>query len=117
MFAEAAWNVGLRMALYEASYLCLGVNNGPMALCWLSTSIRYLTFKMLTPSVPQSSESFLRLRGFAPDGSLSFAGPFQRWVWEDDNLEVIEREFAAMADRIDCGDDAGLTDLSGSPGA
>jgi hypothetical protein len=114
VFAEAAWNVGLRMALYEASYLCLGVNNGPMALCWLSTSVRYLTFKMLTPSVPQSSEPFLRLRGFAPDGSLSFAGPFQRWVWEDDNLEVIEREFAAMANRIDRGDDAGLTNLSNS---
>jgi hypothetical protein len=101
MFAEAVFNVGIRMALYEASYLNLGINNGPMALCWLSPTIRYLTFKMLTPSVPQSTDSFLRSRGFTPGACLPFAGPFQRWIWEDDELGVIEREFASMAARIE----------------
>jgi hypothetical protein len=101
VFAEAVFNVGLRMALYEACYLNLGINNGPMALCWLSPTIRYLTFKMLTPSVPQSTEPFLRSRGFTPGACLPFAGPFQRWIWEDDELGVIEREFIEMVARIE----------------
>lgn len=101
IFREATWNVALRMALYERAWLNLGVNNGPMALCWLNDRTRYITFKMVTMSVPQTGIAFMRSRGFEPNQSLPSATAFQKWVWEDDTLQVIEREFQAMTAAIE----------------
>ena len=101
VFREASWNVQLRLALYERSFLNLGVNNGPFLMAALGPRSRLLVFKMITPSVPQTTEEFMRKLGFEVGGQLPFAGPFQRLVWEDDRLDVIEREFAAMVDRIE----------------
>jgi hypothetical protein len=91
---EASWNVWLRMALYESSYLNLGVNNGPLFMCMLNAQTRLLIFKILTPSVPQTTEELMSTLGFTIGGQLSFATPFQRLVWQDDTLETIEREFS-----------------------
>ncbi|MEX0814231.1 MAG: hypothetical protein WD014_01035 [Dongiaceae bacterium] len=101
VFRTVSWNLSLRMALYERAWLNLGVNTGPMGLCWLNDTTRYLTFKILTPEAPQTSPRFARWCGFEPDRSLPFATPLQRWVWEDDSVEAIEREFAAMEAAID----------------
>lgn len=98
--SEAAINVSLRMALYERAFLNLGVNSGPMGLCWLNERTRYLTFKLLTPSVPQATPEYVASHGFELGKSLPFASPFQKWIWEDDELPVIEREFADMVLRI-----------------
>lgn len=101
VFREPSWNVGLRMALYESSYLNLGVNNGPLIMAIFNARARVLMFKLITPSVPQTTEAFMRQLGFQIGEQLPFATRFQRWVWEDDTLEVIEREFAAMVERIE----------------
>lgn len=98
---EAPWNVSLRMALYQRAWLNLGVNNGPKALCWLNDQSRYLTFKMVTPTVSQTTIAFNRSRGFEPGETLPFATAFQKWVWEDDTLDVIQREFQEMVVRIE----------------
>lgn len=99
-FREAAINLGLRMALYERAHLNLGVNNGPMGLCWLNAQTRYITFKMLTDAAPQATPEYMRHLGFEIGASLPGATPVQKWVWEDDDLSVIEREFAAMSARL-----------------
>ena len=96
VFREASWNVGLRMALYESSYLNLGVNNGPLFLAAMNDRTRLLIFKIITPSVPQTTEEFVRQEGFEIGGQLPFATPFQRLVWEDDVSDVIDHEFQAM---------------------
>lgn len=101
VFREASWNVGLRMALYESSYLNLGVNNGPLFLAALNDRARLLLFKIITPSVPQTTEEFVRQEGFQIHGQLPFATPLQRLVWEDDVLQVIEREFETMVAAIE----------------
>jgi hypothetical protein len=101
VFREASWNVGLRMALYESSYLNLGVNNGPLFLAAMNDLTRLLIFKIITPSVPQTTEEFVGQEGFQIGGQLPFATPFQRLVWEDDTLEVIEREFEAFVARVE----------------
>ena len=61
---EAAWSVGLRMALYQRAFLNLGVNTGPMGLCWLNETTRYATCKMATPGVPQTTPESFRHLGF-----------------------------------------------------
>lgn len=101
VFPQASWNVGLRMALYESSDLNLGVNNGPLIFAVMNDRVRVLIFKMITPSVPQTTEEFMRQLGFQIGAQLPFATPFQRLVWEDDTLEVIEREFQAMVASIE----------------
>jgi hypothetical protein len=102
VFSEASWNIGLRMALYERAYLNLGVNGGPMGLCWLNAKTRYITFRMITASVPQATAEYSRSLGFEIGASLPFATEFQKWLWdEDDSLALIEREFRDMVNRIE----------------
>jgi hypothetical protein len=98
---EAAWSVPLRLALYERAFLNLGVNNGPLLMGALAARPRLLVFKMITPSVPQTTAEFMRGLGFEVGAQLPFATPWQRLVWEDDRLDVIEREFADMVARIE----------------
>ena len=98
---EASWNVWLRMALYEMSYLNLGVNNGPLFMCMLNAQTRLLIFKIITPSVPQTTEEFMSTLGFKIGGQLPFATPFQRLVWEDDTLDTIERAFSDLVANIE----------------
>lgn len=102
--SEAAWNLGLRFGLYEMAYVNLGVNNGPMGLCWLDEKTNYITFKMLSESVPQATTEYMRQLGFDIGRSLPFATPSQKWVWEDDTIEVIEREFNAFVQYMDAND-------------
>ena len=101
VFTAAAWSLGLRMALYERAYLNLMVNTGPHLLCMFNERCRYLMFKVLTPSVRQTSEAYMRFLGFEIGAQPPFASPVQRWVWEDDRPEVIAREFMAMCRTIE----------------
>lgn len=100
-FREAAMMPGLRMALYERAYLNLGVNNGPMGLCWLNERTRYITFKILNGAAPQTSPEYMQFLGFEIGRSLPFATPWQQWVWEEDELDTIEQAFSAMVSRIE----------------
>ncbi len=84
------------MALYERAHLNLGVNSGPMGLCWLNERTRYINFKMLTDAVPQTTPEYMRHLGYEIGGQLPRAKPWQRFVWEDDDHEIIAREFAAV---------------------
>ena len=95
-FIPASWNVTLRMALYEKCFLNLGVNTGPMVLCWLNKKCNYITFKLQAPNSPQTSNSTMHWLGFKLNESLPFASENQKWVWEEDTFEVISREFQLM---------------------
>jgi hypothetical protein len=106
LMSEAAWNVGLRMALYQRAFLNMGVNNGPMGLCWLNETTRYATLKMAPAGVPQTTPESFRDLGFEMGRSLPFATPFQQLVWEDDRRDVIERVFAGLVARIESGNAA-----------
>jgi len=101
VFGEAALVLGLRMALYERAYLNLGVNNGPMGLCWLNERSRYITFKILSEAAPNTSVDYMKFLGFEIGRSLPFATSWQQWVWAEDELPVIEQAFAEMVRRID----------------
>lgn len=101
IFSEAALAPGLRMALYQSAYLNLGVNNGPMGLCWLNAETRYITFKILNDAAPQTSADYMKFLGFEIGGSLPFATPWQRWVWAEDELPIIADAFSDMVARIE----------------
>jgi hypothetical protein len=101
VFPEAALVLGLRMALYERAYLNLGVNNGPMGLCWLNERTRYITFKILSDAAPNTSADYMKFLGFEIGRSLPFARAWQQWVWAEDELPIIEQAFAEMVALLD----------------
>ena len=100
-FLEGCWNIELRAAIYEEAYLNLGINNGPMSLCWLNKSCRYIMFKIITENVPQTTEQSLKKHGFIPNQDPPFIKPYQKWVWEPDHEEIIRREFNNMCKIIE----------------
>lgn len=100
-FDLASWNVLIRSAFYEQCYLNMGVNNGPMATCWLNADIRYLTFKMVAADSRDTTLETFRVRGLDPLSSLSFATPYQKYVWKNDDVDTLMEEFTAMCKVID----------------
>lgn len=106
-------NLDLRIALYEKCWLNLMMPNGPGVICWLDDHVRLLMFKMITEGADNASELYVASQGLKIGGQAPFATPFQRMVWEPDTLDVIEREFAAMIERI--GDAAAIADPSPDP--
>jgi len=100
-FWPACFDVDLRYALYESAYLNLFVNNGPATASSLNRNVRHLMFKLLVPGVPHCTEEFVTWSGFPANGSPVYATKFQKWVWEDDDFEVIQREFNSMVREIE----------------
>jgi hypothetical protein len=106
-FEPACFDVDLRFALYERAYLNMFVNNGPAVASTLSKKIRYLLFKIVEPSVPHCSEDFLAWCGFKVGQTPAYACGHQKWVWENDDLDVLKREFESMVFRMQA--DPGLS--------
>lgn len=101
IMGEAAWNMGLRMALYEMAYANLFVNNGPATLAQFNPVCNYLFVKIVVPDCPQATEGLLKERGFEPDQSPRFATATQIWWWHDDTAENLEKGFRLLAERIE----------------
>lgn len=101
VFNEAAWNLGLRAALYERAYVNMFVNSGPASLCILNPRTCYLLFKITVSGIHLASEETLREMGFEPNTQPPIATSRQRWIWEDDRRDVIEREFASMVEHLE----------------
>lgn len=96
----AAWNVQLRMALYERAFVNLAVMHGPMELCWYNAACRYVLF-CAVDSAPLTGRSFLEGEGFVIGASLPFAGPAQRIVWGSDTAAAITSAFDGLVRDIE----------------
>ena len=101
IFPEASWNLELRAALYELSYLNMSVNTGPAALLSFNRLTRYLCFKIIIATYSSTTEEHVRAIGIEPGTQLQISTPFQRYVWDDDRLDVIQEAFRDMCDRIE----------------
>ncbi len=99
-FNQACWNLNLRAALYELAYINLGVNTGPMVLCWFNAACRYITFKTAVKNVPEVPLNMLTDKGFVPGLNPAFTNQFQKWVWKDDSFNTIKEEFKLLCDII-----------------
>jgi len=103
IFEPACFDVDLRFALYEQAFLNMFVNNGPCIAATLSKSINYLMFKLVVPNTPTTDPEFIKLLGFRPNSTPTYATATQKWVWENDTYNVILREFNQMVDVIEGG--------------
>lgn len=84
-----AWDIDMRLALYEGAVCNLMVVNGPVDLLRLSNA-PYLIFKLITPECPSTTVEFLKKNNVNVGDQF---GPNGRTIWEDDTEKVIIREF------------------------
>jgi hypothetical protein len=95
----AAWNLELRMALYEHAWLNMAVMHGPMELCWYCEKARYLLFVPVETDTATTRDA-LTEAGHRIGHDLEFATPGQHLVWEADSLGAIRTAFAAMEKQL-----------------
>jgi len=99
----ANWNTFIRMALYQLSYINLSVSNGAFALCMFCRKSRYLRFKIVVADSPVADTKFLEDVHGMKSGEqplLRYHG-FQKLIWEDDDFDVINKEFNKMCYEIE----------------
>lgn len=92
VFDQASWNLHLRVALYQISYLNMFVNAGPAALCYLSEA-PYIMAKIITENVGQSSKESLEDQGYSYLCTPEFATYKQLWAWHDDCFTNLKATF------------------------
>jgi hypothetical protein len=93
---EAAWNLAFRLGLYEEADLNMAVSGGPMNLCWFDARARYAMVKIVTEGVWQASPEYLAKVGHEIGAQPPFVREGQSWVWEEDELSVLQEVFARM---------------------
>jgi Tetratricopeptide repeat len=101
VFPEASLTMEIRAALYEMAFIGLSVGTGPMTLQWLNPKCRFVIFRLLIAENFRSRPTPLRSMGIEIGGQLSTGSPFHRFVWEEDGLDVIKREFDRIVGEID----------------
>jgi hypothetical protein len=96
-FKECAWNIGLRMALYETAYLNFFVPNGCFALAMFNPRCSYICVNLLpTGSIVTTEESYNKI-GHAIGTNYKFANDRQRLNFQPDDYSNILYEFNSFA--------------------
>ena len=94
IFQEACWNIELRMALYELSYVNMFVSNGPATLCIYNQNTSYLIYKMLVESCYLTSAASYENMGYPAGYQYPQATAKQNIIWSsDDTLKTISKHF------------------------
>ena len=60
-----------------------------------------LRLRFLNDMAPHTSADYMEFLGFEIGRSLPFATEWQRWVWAEDELPVIQDAFEDMIERLD----------------
>ena len=97
-FTTAAFNIDLRLALYELCFLNVNVANGPTQLCGLDPVTRILTF--VTGDWLEIEPTPLLGDGVARGEPPSYSSKFQRWAWCLPDFENLKREFRKITEDL-----------------
>jgi hypothetical protein len=93
IFNEISWNMGLRVALYEVSYLNF-VSHGPASVAQLNRKSSCISMKLIVNDSLQANEDIYKGYGMnVGDRGYVFAGRYQLLSWKDDELNNIVDEF------------------------
>ncbi len=101
---SASMDLGIRMALYECSYINLFCNNGVACLGFFSDTARYIVFKLVDESIPCTTSQYFkeRLGIDRSNKQLLWANnDFQRLFWDEDSCDNMLREFTRLVADIE----------------
>ena len=97
VFHQPVWNIELRSALYELSYLNLYKDNGSCCFCILNRNVRYLNFHSMIDRIIDNWKD----EGMHFEASYPWSNQFQKIVWKEDYCNNIKQEFDVMCGKIE----------------
>jgi len=101
--APAAFDLELRMALYERAHLNIFTNSGPALLAIGSQNCRYLYAGITYEGTGEAALKRIRPMGMIP-GLMPFRpGPYQQWIWEPVTADLVRHSVAAMTQAVRAG--------------
>ncbi len=89
------WNLNFRVALYERAKVSFFVNNGPWVFALFDEKVKFMAAKVITESVLVTSTKFRIEMGDEIGKNYRFLQDKQRVVWENDDYDVLVRNFEA----------------------
>ena len=93
IFRDCCWNVGLRMALYESSYINMGVANGSICILLHSPDSNVIVMNCMPEnSVVGSSKEYIKV-GHTPGEQWKFLTSKQKMSFDEDVYANIVKEF------------------------
>ena len=92
VFRESSWNLGLRLALYEESYLSF-VIGGPASIAQLNRKVRYISMINIIEGSPLSSRKIFKKMEMKIGENFDFAKWYQVLSWKKDSFDNITQEF------------------------
>ena len=98
-FAEAAFNLELRFALYEEAHIAAFVSNGPAQLCFYNPNVNYIYM----PSGDWQSGAKWRRTGFEHGRAPAFAGENQLWLWNRQDANILFRAALDLDAKLESG--------------
>lgn len=97
---EASISLDLRMALYESSFVNIGISNGPMSLCIFSNHVPYLVHMRINENYFATSPRYLEEMGFPIGSQFPLAKTNQVVRWSRDNsYPRLQAEFDDFLDK------------------
>jgi hypothetical protein len=94
VFRDPCWNVSLRMAMYEGSYLNFFVPNGPPTIAQLNRDVASIFMKYCVEGSLQSGADVHKNLGLEiGQRKYGFSREYQILSWQDDKFENICEEF------------------------
>ena len=91
-YYKATWDLQLRAAAYELSYLNMSVGHGPMELCYYNNKTNYIIF-FKSKDLDYKPNIERKLSNWTLGDDLSFSTKNQKIIWEEDNFKNISEAF------------------------
>ena len=93
IYKEAAWNMMLRMALYELVYLNFFVSGGPLSLAIMNPKCSYIAMNLFAEgSVIDTKDAYKKI-GYDVGTNYKFSTENQKLVYDTDSYDNIVSEF------------------------
>ena len=99
IYKEAAWNMMLRMALYELVYLNFFVSGGPLSLAIMNPKCSYIAMNLFAEgSVIDTKDAYKKI-GYDVGTNYKFSTENQKLVYDTDSYDNIVSEFECYVNK------------------
>ena len=99
IYKEAAWNMMLRMALYERVYLNFIVGGGPEKLLSFNPECSYIAMNLFPEGAAVDLKESIKQAGFFAGPNYKFKTKKHKLVYETDSYENILTEFESFVNK------------------
>ena len=99
IYKEAAWNMMLRMAIYERVYLNFFVGGGPQLLAAMNPKCSYIAMNLFPEGSVVDTKDIYKNIGYDLGPNFKFSTKNQKLVYETDSYDNILSEFECYVNK------------------